>query len=120
MNITDWIDHGNILCRSQVRAIKKDMVRRIYTEDEIQATHREMKIRDFCWQNRERAEQFDGSPRIWWWYMTEHAKLQVKRYANEITEAEFRNRCRKLREHRDSQDQWGRKMPWLKPEKRVV
>ena len=123
MDVIDWIEHGNLIHRSLLRAVEKDKKEKRnalpYDDDDLHELRREMNLRDFCWNNRDKSDDFNGSAAVWWWYMTEHAGLQIKRYSNTITEREFHQRCRVLREQRRKTEPKYITYPWTKQRRKV-
>ena len=100
--IKNWINHSLRLCRAaQKPAPWRNMAQ----------LKRELAIREFVianWNNT-----LTGSAAIWRTYMLNHAQLQIRRYADEITEKEFHEIAGKLLRERDVADALTRDHEWI-------
>lgn len=74
----------------------------------------EVRMRLYVMDYLHQSTRFYGSALIWHRYMVEHARLQIQRYAREISEDEFHTRCRALRLERDAADLAAQGEPWLR------
>lgn len=121
--IEGWIRHSLNLARARhdqqfdlahPKGKPKPHVGRIYDPALIARLRREVKLREFVLNHWRRSDLLDGSARVWWVYVLAHARLQIRRYANEITDVEFLAACAQLRRERDTADRRVEHLLWMK------
>jgi hypothetical protein len=98
--------HGVLLCKEHIEAL--DRLReqgRLTAADaaRIRSLRAELALRRAVMANVETPEALSPVGRVWREYMTGHAALQVARYAGDIDEDTFFERCRDIRRTRDEQ-----------------
>lgn len=109
MGAHDWMKHSLDLIREKCKP------KHIHEWDDEAALQRELKLCEFVMANLKDAQQLlHGSARVWWRFMVGHARLQVKRYAREIDDAEFYEACRELRDWRDLVDEEVKNQAWMR------
>lgn len=74
----------------------------------------EVDVRSYVLARLDRAEMLNGSARVWWLYMSCHARLQDRRFRWVVDEQTFHRVCRKMRAERDARDQYNQGIPWEK------
>lgn len=115
--IEDWMRHG--LSLAEVRLAKLPGSRDYSREFEV-SLQREVKLREFVFRYRYHPQMLDGSALVWWRYCDAHARLQIRRYSNQITEELFRADTSKLRRDRSAADKTAQHGLWLKPERKFA
>ena len=101
--ILDWMRHSQMLANQRLAMEKKIAKKHPERADwqwwAYQAAWENIVIHAVLTGelNEKRSEFY-----AWHQYMVNHAMLQVKRYAREISEPDFRNQCRELREQRQT------------------
>jgi hypothetical protein len=116
----DWMFHSLRLIHARVKVLRDgnhpDVVAGTHRADDVAVIARlrgELRVVQFCWDNRERAAYFEGSAAVWWEYITAHARLQIARYAGEIDQDYFSEACAMLRLERDAADRTQVGVAWL-------
>lgn len=118
--VYDWVLHSLRLIHARVNGLRD-----ANHPDEKAGTHRaddpaviarlryELRVTQFCWDNRDVAHLLQGSAAVWWGYLTAHAGLQVLRYAGEMDTEAFYEACAMLRLERDADDCTQVGVAWL-------
>lgn len=101
--LIDWMRHGLTLARDRLAHPQHG--------EDIQPIKLEVYAREFVLAHL--GDELQGGAAIWWDYIVAHARLQIKRYAYEISEQEFFEACKALRRQRD-EDLSVSKDVWLK------
>lgn len=90
----NWINHSLSLAEARCRKF-------LYSDDPERLLHERQVIR-YVVSNI--SSELHGIAGVWKRWMVEHAKLQILRYANQVTEADFRAESGALLDWRDREE----------------
>lgn len=102
--LEDWLHHSLRLIVTRVAKIDeliRDHKRPVDTPAQQARLRYELQMITYCVRNRAQAETFVGEYAVWWAWLTQHAALQVERYAGRLSDQEFYAACMRLLQERD-------------------
>lgn len=107
----EWVLHSWRMCRARLEKLPDDADQS--TRDWLIY---EDTLRTWCIQNRDLCGRFQGGALAWWSHMIDHARYQIARYGNRITEDEFHALASARRKRRNWEISQSRGVAWLSRE----
>ena len=102
----EWMQHALLLCAKRLKKWPNHEKRA-----KRERVRKELEARQDVLNNLE--HDLNGQAAVWCAYMVRHARLQIRRYAWELSETEFQAACKDLRLERDQDLKRFAGLPWL-------